>query len=92
MRTIPLHAVSYSLDMEIGSRCAYPVFSYIWLVCHVLVRFPPRRKAGMEVTMSSVLTAVVILMIVVLAEAVHHRFQRERRRKRISACMLGCLK
>ena len=64
----------------------------VWLVCHVLVRFPPRRKAGMEVTMSSVLIAVVILMLVVLAEAVHHRFQRERRRKRISACMLGCLK
>jgi hypothetical protein len=28
----------------------------------------------------------------VLAEAVYHRFQRERRRKHISACMLVCLK
>jgi hypothetical protein len=92
MRTIPLHAGSYSLDMKIGSRRAYPVFSCIWLVCHVLVHFPPRREAGLEATMSSVLTAAVILMLVVLAEAVHHRFQRERRRKRISGCMLGCLK
>jgi hypothetical protein len=46
----------------------------------------------MEVTMSSILIAVVTLMLVVLAEAVYHRFQRERRRKHISACMLACLK
>jgi hypothetical protein len=64
----------------------------VWLVCHVPVRFPPRLEAGMEVTMSSVLIAVVILMLVVLAEAVHHRFQRQRRRKHISACLLACLK
>ncbi len=42
--------------------------------------------------MSSVFISVAVLMLVVLAEAVHHRFQRERRRKRISACMLACLK
>jgi hypothetical protein len=49
-------------------------------------------KPILEVTMSSVLIAVVILMLVVLAEAVHHRFQRERRRKHIAVCMLACLK
>jgi hypothetical protein len=46
----------------------------------------------MEVTVSSILIAVVALMLVALAEAVYHRFQRERRRKHISPCMLACLK